>query len=124
MPTTYGPAFLKHCGTQGGAPVATNCQLITIRQKKSSELAITVPNSTGITQSEHIDGLRKDVEITLRVKADYTHKAPAELITLTTGDFADDYVVDSIDDSRKVGDHYEITYSAHNNSGVDYAVAS
>lgn len=123
MPTTYGPAFLKHCGTQGGAPVVTNCQLTSIRQKKSSELAITVPNSTGITQSEHFDGLRKDLEITLRVKADYTQKAPAELITLT-GDFADDFVVDSLDDSRKVGDHYELTYSAHNNSGVDYSVTS
>lgn len=123
MPTTYGPVFLKHCGTQGGAPVVTNCQLIAIRQKKSNILAIDVPNSTGIPQSEHFDGLRKDVEITLRVKASYTEKAPAELITLT-GDFADDFVVDSLDDSRKVGDHYELTYSAHNNSGVDYSVTS
>ena len=123
MPTTYGPAFLKHCGTQGGAPVATDCQLISIRQKKTSILAIDVPDSTGIPQSEHFDGLRKDLEITVRVKAAYTEKSPAELITLT-GDFADSFVVDSLDDSRQVGQHYELTYSAHNNSGVDYSVTS
>tara|TARA_R110000868_G_scaffold177691_9_gene416714 strand:- start:2744 stop:3115 length:372 start_codon:yes stop_codon:yes gene_type:complete len=123
MPTTYGPAFLKHCGTQGGAPISTNCQLIAIRKKDAPELALTVPNSTGITQSEHYDGTHVEVEITLRVKAAYTLIAAAALITIT-GDFADDYVVDSLDQARKVGDHYEVTYSAHNNSGVDYSVVS
>lgn len=123
MAKTYGPAFLKHCGTQGGAPVATNCQLIAIRKKNTSILSIDVPNDNGLPQSEHYDGQRVEVEITLRVKAAYTRVEPPNLITLT-GDYADDYVVDSIDESRKVGDHYEITYSCHNNSSVDYGVTS
>ena len=103
--------------------VATNCQLIAIRKKDSSILSIEVPDSTGLPQSEHYDGTRVELEITLRVKAAYTLIAAAFLITLT-GDWADDYVVDSLDQARKVGDHYEVTYSAHNNSSVDYSVIS